>query len=289
MICFHHIDLDGHCAGAVIKLAHPQCRMYPINYDIKFPFNQIKENEKVWITDFSLQKPGQWKRLRKITKRIVWIDHHISEMNKVKGTAIERLGGVRTTKASAAALTWFYVHRNITPPAIVLYVSDYDTFTFKHGNTKFIEAGCSACNTDPGTIKGLKFWKTLMENSAFAREKLESLTKEGEIIVRYRKRLTLDFISSYGFEADLDGHKCLCCLDPKGINFYDCLREQFDLGDYDFVVTFSFNGENWNVSVYSEKGDNDTSIICRRYGGGGHTKAGGFQAKTLPFENVKRI
>lgn len=291
-ICFYHTDLDGHCSGSLVKLSNPHFKMYPINYDIKFPYDKIKENEEVWIVDFSLQEPGAWEKLAEITKNVTWIDHHISEILNCTGTPAETFKGIRTTTASAALLSWYYIYKHVKPPKIVMYVSDYDTFSWKKKYTKLVEAGCSSYNTDPGSSAGLEFWRTLIDNEDTKEGKnlLVSLIKDGKSINRYRRKLVLDFLPKYGFEAILDGNKCLCCTSPKNISFYDSLREQVDLGKYNYVVGLEFHGPGWTVGVYTDKEDGDASVICKKFGGGGHRLAAGFQAKDLSMlKNIKRI
>jgi oligoribonuclease NrnB/cAMP/cGMP phosphodiesterase (DHH superfamily) len=291
MICFHHIDLDGHCSGALVKLANPHCKLYPINYDIEFPYDRIKENEEVWIVDYSLQDPGAWNKLAKKTKNVTWIDHHISEILNSTGTPAETFKGIRTTTASAALLSWYYIYKHVTPPMIVKYVSDYDTFSWKKKYTKEVESGCSSYNTDPGTSAGLEFWRTLVDNEDTDGKKLlVSLIKDGRIINRYRKQLALDFIPMYGFEAELDGKRLLCFSVPKNISFYDSLREQIDLSGYKYIGIVEYHGNGWTVGVYTDKEDGDASVICKKFGGGGHRQAAGFQAKDLSMlKNIKRI
>jgi nanoRNase/pAp phosphatase (c-di-AMP/oligoRNAs hydrolase) len=56
--------------------------------------------------------------------------------------------------------------------------------------------------------------------------------------------------------------------------------------DYDIMIPFSFNGEEWNVSLYTKK-DIDVGKIAIKYGGGGHAKAAGFRCKELPFSKIE--
>ena len=82
MKCIHHDDLDGKCAAAIIKHFHPDCEMISMDYEKDFPFDIIQPMEKIWIIDFTLQKPGEFKKLCDIAgkENVVWIDHH--EINK---------------------------------------------------------------------------------------------------------------------------------------------------------------------------------------------------------------
>jgi len=56
MKCFYHsADLDGHCSGAIVKLRHPNCEMWPIDYGDEFPWDKIRWNETIYMVDFSLE------------------------------------------------------------------------------------------------------------------------------------------------------------------------------------------------------------------------------------------
>ena len=53
------------------------------------------------------------------------------------------------------------------------------------------------------------------------------------------------------------------------------------------MITFSTNGKQWRVSLYQDgRPDVDCSVIAKKYGGGGHKGAAGFECVTLPFKIV---
>ena len=68
------------------------------------------------------------------------------------------------------------------------------------------------------------------------------------------------------------------------LNLSNCSSEYFKSlpeGKYDAFIAFAFNGKEWIVSMYSTSAD--VSVICKKYGGGGHKKAAGLHTKELPF------
>jgi len=78
MICYHHNDLDGRCAAAIVLKKYPECKMREINYKDNPDFlEEVQENELVYIVDFSF-KPDKMQELLAVTqaKRIHWGDHH---------------------------------------------------------------------------------------------------------------------------------------------------------------------------------------------------------------------
>jgi nanoRNase/pAp phosphatase (c-di-AMP/oligoRNAs hydrolase) len=51
------------------------------------------------------------------------------------------------------------------------------------------------------------------------------------------------------------------------------------------MLVFGFTNGNWTVSMYTDKPDINVGLIAKKYGGGGHVGASGFQCiGELPFE-----
>lgn len=110
MKCFYHgIDLDGKMSGAIVRHFEPECEMFPINYGDQFPWHKIKENEKVYMVDFSLQPFGHMEHLVKEC-RLNWIDHHEVAIEDAGKTGInDSLDGVHLEVGiGACQLTWEY-------------------------------------------------------------------------------------------------------------------------------------------------------------------------------------
>ena len=86
MKCFYHDDLGGKCAAAIVKYNNKSCDLFMIDYNKDFPFDIIKPNEKIWIVDFSLQKPGEFKKLYDLVgfDNLIWIDHHQTAIKKIE-------------------------------------------------------------------------------------------------------------------------------------------------------------------------------------------------------------
>ena len=47
-----------------------------------------------------------------------------------------------------------------------------------------------------------------------------------------------------------------------------------NIDDYDILIGFSYDGDNWNYSLRSTKVD--CAVLAMKYGGGGHKGAAGF-------------
>lgn len=119
MKCFYHLDLDGKCAGYLVW--HYAClgeedekpeNFIKINYGMEFPLDKIEKDERVFIVDFSIE-PEDMRELLKITKNVVWIDHHKTTIEKYKDFE-SYIPGIRMTGPgiSGASLVWWYFNNN---------------------------------------------------------------------------------------------------------------------------------------------------------------------------------
>lgn len=127
MKCFYHsADLDGHCSGAIVKLAHPECEMIPINYGQEFPWDTIILGETVFMVDFSLPA-GDMKALN-LNSDLRWIDHHKSAIEALSGL----YKGIREIGLGACELVWRYCFPNDPVPYAVHLLSVYDVWRFEY-------------------------------------------------------------------------------------------------------------------------------------------------------------
>ena len=104
------------------------------------------------------------------------------------------------------------------------------------------------------------------------------LIQQGETMTTFRDGWAKEYMK-LGFETEFEGVKCFA------VNLGHCNSEYFkSLPDdkYDALMPFVFNGDMYTVSLYSKTVD--VSEIAKKYGGGGHKGAAGFQCKQLPFE-----
>jgi oligoribonuclease NrnB/cAMP/cGMP phosphodiesterase (DHH superfamily) len=272
--------MDGKCAGAIVykfykkdrdltKYMGEECEFISIDYKDEFPFSNIRPSETVIIVDFSLQKEGEFENLLKITDKIIWIDHH--------KTAIEKHGnlnirGIRKDGTAGCELTWQYFYPGIPIPKVVKLLGDYDTWAFKYGeDTNKLQTGIRLYDTNPES----KEWLKWLDPSYLPVEELGM----GEISLKYRDNYYAGLIKSWSFWTKFEGYKTIACnAGSVSSQLFDSIIE-----DYDIMAPFAFDGKQWTVSLYTKKDEIDVSEIAKKYGGGGHKKASGFQCKELPF------
>ncbi|HCW04982.1 MAG TPA: phosphohydrolase [Clostridium sp.] len=278
MKCFYHNDLDGKCAGAIVYKYYvrggnldksERAVFIPIDYKDSFPFGSINNNELVVIVDFSLEKPGDFECLLDITENVIWIDHHKSAIEKHNGLDIK---GIRKDGTAGCELAWKYFYPNNPMPKVVELVGDYDVWKFKYGDdTRNFQAGIGLFENNPESDNWLDWlWDRFKPNS---------IINKGKTVMKYRNNYYKDLVYSISFPTEFEGYTAIACNACKvGSMLFDSVADM----NFDLMLPFYFDGNQWVVSMYTTK-EIDCSEIAKKYGGGGHKQAAGFQCKELPF------
>ena len=289
----YHNDADGKCAGFWVKelaYAEEYIGYIEIDYGREFPFDKIKDNETVYIVDYSIE-PSEMDRLLEITPNVTWIDHHISAIKKYKNYDKE-IRGIRYDGVAGCMLTYCYLKHmtdrgigDIKPfeesmtedaPMFTKLIADYDVWTFKYGHlTKEFHAGFKTLsNTAPFS----NCWMVL-NDPVYDYGATDVLIKEGVSRIKYRKETMEHYCKAFGFEVIFNGYKCFA------INMGMMSSDDFvinNIDDYDMRIGFVFNGHEWRYSLRSTKVD--CSKVAMLYGGGGHKGAAGFSTKECGLE-----
>lgn len=273
MKCFYHgSDLDGKCSGAIVrKVTHTnnmsKCEFIPYYYK-DFPYSSIEKDELVLLVDCSCD----FEELLKITKNVVWIDHHITAIEKYKCFNIP---GLQEDGISACELTWKHFYPDVTVPPVVRLLGDYDVWKFKYGeDSKVLQAGIRLFDSSVES----PMWDIWLNPEYFPHDELS----RGKIASLYREDYYKSVVKKLVFFTMFEGHKAVCCnASCVGSMLFDSVKDNFDI-----MMPFDFDGKGWNISIYTTKDDIDCSEIAKKYGGGGHKKAAGFRCTKLPFKEV---
>lgn len=274
MKCFYHGDLDGKCAGAIVYAFTPCCSrsdFYEVDYGRDFPFDVIEDGERVFIVDWSLnQIEGGWEKLMAITNDIVWIDHHKSALEGCNF----KFKGIQNTGEAGCVLTWqFFKGQDAVPFGFDL-VGDYDIWRFKYGDdTVAFQNAMKLYDTHPTS----SIWRDVYSSQ----KTIDKLLGEGYIIKRSLEMSGGAKVKKLGFTTEFEGHKAVACNAFAGSKLFDSIET-----DADLKITFRHDGTQFTVSVYSSNNDIDCSEIAKKYGGGGHKGAAGFQCDAIPFKRL---
>ena len=260
MKCFHHNDIDGKAAGAIVarKTGNYNKADYIIyDYSKPIPTELIEEGETVYFVDLSFME----------------ILKTYPEYEKVKG--------IRKEGISGAALTYMYLfHCEFDDiPMFLKYISDFDCWQFKLEDTLFFKYALEATDYEALDI----IWNQLFRAEYSASNGLlDKMIESGKAISKYVEKEYEQYRKAYAYESRIDGVKCLVVNRRcNSLIFGDLIK------DYPIVAIWVFDGEKYKYSIYSDKPDIDCSKIAERYGGGGHKGASGFVSEKMIFNKVK--
>lgn len=284
---FYHKDLDGRCSAGVMyhflvgtrkhSLSPSSIIFHSITYGMEFPFEKIAEDDHVYIVDYSIH-PDEMLRLWGLTKNIVWIDHHITAIEKYKDFPYD-IGGNRDTAKCGALLCWEWCFPDQDVPASVLLTNDYDLWTFQYGDfTKSFQIYMETFEAnfpnslwlDPDIFEETEVMGYLTETPP---------VRDGRLLLNYKRKTDERKAKSLCFTTKVDDIRFLCANTQGNSATVDSM---FDPEKHDAIMLFHFNGRHWKFGLYTEK-DIDLTPIAVANGGGGHKKACGFELSNEEF------
>lgn len=256
MKCYYHNDLDGRCAAFLVYNKFSFVELISMDYSKNPNLKDILKNETIYIVDYHFTDEIM-EKLLKITKNIIWIDHHKTIMDNKYNT--EKIKGIRSIEKSGCELVWDYLYWKEIIPFFVELIGDYDTWKFEYKKkTEAFHEGMMLYNTDPKS----NVWKSLYN--------LElnhmNIIDKGRICIRYRENLCEEYLESYCFEMKYEGYRCLVC----NIHKFGSKTFGNKINAYDICITIVFNGQEWIHGLYTVMDNIDVSEIAKKYGGGGH-------------------
>jgi len=275
MKCFYHnADLDGRCSAAIVRKKYPKCEMVGINYGDKFPWDILEEGEQVIMVDFHLQPFDDMVRLS-LKHHLTWIDHHISARLDYENPKYSKFVAnvVVDINYAACELAWRYYFPQKAIPKGVKLLGRYDVFDLDVPQTLPFQYGMRMYNDiEPESF----VWDLVFSGQRIF---LEDTIKNGNLVLKYQEAENEKFIRGYGIETEFEGVPAIVINGRANSQMFEGVNEE----DYPLWITFiRTKNKHWTVTLFSKT--IDVSIIAKKYGGGGHVGAAGFQCSTLPFK-----
>jgi oligoribonuclease NrnB/cAMP/cGMP phosphodiesterase (DHH superfamily) len=291
IVVIYHDDLDGQ-ASAQIFIEYNKYNkrdkliLMPSDYDKELDYNSfIKPDDIVYCFDF---KPDI-KKILDITEMFVWIDHHKTAIESEYNN--DSIKGIRSDKFAACELVWRYFFSNekfpelFKVPLAVQYIGNYDSWKWKElvdsNNDDDNQLGYNSCYFYEGMLSEPRIFDMLdlcIFNSKDSDKWVDIIIRRGKIVDRFLTQDSSEVIKNNAYKSELDGYSCYCCNTTRHSSLlFDSIDDE-----YDVMVAYNFNGNNWCVSLYSKNKNVDVSDIAKKYGGGGHKGAAGFTAETIP-------
>lgn len=293
MTIFYHNDADGHCAAALVALyREEECknctsnyeqRFCEMDYNTPFPIEYIKNDEVVYILDYSID-PEDMRKLLAKTENVIWIDHHKTAIEKYNDFGVDIRGIREADGDSGCLLTYKYLLRSRKLmdingiPSMVTLINDWDTWTHDMYQSRYFIMAFNSKDTQPWN---LSFWSHIDDNNY-----INDMIQDGIVMTRYRDGWAKDVLNHIGSSMDFMGLKVYAVNIPHANSDYfksipDSVKEE-----HDALMPFYYdlNKRVYVASLYSTRPEVDVSIVAKRLGGGGHKNAAGFSTKILPFD-----
>jgi oligoribonuclease NrnB/cAMP/cGMP phosphodiesterase (DHH superfamily) len=282
MKCFYHgVDFDGKCSGAIVKLKYPNCELIGIDYGDPFPWDMIHDDEVLFMVDFAIQPHVDMERLyAKTGGKLVWIDHHKTALEWAGLSGFDNVcKGVRSPELAGCELTWRYLHGGDEFPRAVALLGRYDVWDHQHPQTLPFQFGMRLAENPP---EDTAWWHDL-----FTREQaVLDIIETGHICQAYAEQSHAGVCKMAGFDLEWEGLRWTAVNGPyRGSMVH---KSRFDHERHDAMLGFYWTGKQWTLSLTTDKPGIDVSAIAKKYGGGGHKGAAGFQANNLPFALVRK-
>lgn len=298
VVIFHHDDADGYASAAVIgesrireKLDFRVCSHgKPMN------FENIDDVDEVFILDYSFSNLCDQKNIIELSNRlkntIIWIDHHITSDEIIKSSPVfkkmAKAGFVDTSNRYAGCmLSYFWLHdkkyHEAECPMWITYISDVDTWAHEYPNSKYFCSGLALSDLNDRFINIHNTYSFINYTQFRTQPVVDYLIEKGKTISTFREKENKKTMTrSFERKIVVNGkdHN-VCCVNASGnsLLFGDAYE------NYDFVMTFGFNGDNWVYTMFSKDDGTDVGQIAKACGeyygitGGGHIHAAGFSSK----------
>jgi len=286
--CFYHkVDFDGECSGAIVKRSYPQCEMIGINYGDEFPWDSIELDETIFMVDFGMQPFDDMVKLKEKCGKLIWIDHHSTALNDLKESGVE-FDGIQKEDKAGCELTWEYLNPDTPLPDSVYYLGRYDVWDL-NANPNILSFQYGMKQYEDTTPES-NIWNEILPSKSFKEylngkvnpNHLAKIIVDGNLILKYQKAENKKRCEAMSFETEFEGLKAIAM--NMGMTSSQIFDSVYDENKYDIMLPFSRKLGQWTVSIYTTKDNIHVGKIAKKYGGGGHKGAAGFQCSKLPFK-----
>ena len=271
MIIYHHDDLDGITAAAIIYNEFKTGVYIPVNYGDMWNPEDVKD-AVVYVVDFSF--PDMY-ALKNACHTLVWVDHHKSAMdNQPAAWNDQSIEGKRSLEYSGCELIWMYFYDD-PMPGIIKFVGDRDMWKFAYLQTKAI--------TEAAAYK-LKHHECFMWDELFnpklEYKALETLYDNGVILLEAQyDRIEKAYES--GKDIYFNGLKTRIVNASADISE---IGQRIYTSGYDLAIVWRMVDDKAVVSFRSAANSNVlVNTIAQQFGGGGHPHAAG---ATLSIDKI---
>jgi len=273
---YHNSDYDGECSAAIVnynytKFASNQekIKFIGMNHSDEFPlWDKVDKNDTVCMVDFSLPM-NDMILLNQITN-LIWIDHHKSSIDEYNDIIDFNIIGNREIGKGACELTWKFLLPNLKLPKAVKLLSNFDVWKHTEDVIPF-QYGLSLYDT---SVENKKVWFKLFDhnNTVFVFD----IIATGKLLYKNKQMIDKKYMKLYSFNTTFEGYNVIAvnrrCNSLAFISVFNKNKHQI-------MIPFFYNPDNkkWIHSIYTPFDNIDVSEIAKKYSGGGHKQAAGFE------------
>lgn len=317
ILIVHHNDADGHCAAAIVRyeLTNPMNLVdyYEYNYSGNVEA-EIKSGATVYLVDISMSIFVEQfiQNCLKEACKVIHIDHHKPSVQYYNDNTVEDPNWIyfvhdendeKNGAISGALLTFIYtcmkedkrnkpmdvdfdltelrdhlifdgdMENEYRVPMLIRMIDDHDVWRHNLVESKPFSYAYKRMPADMVDPAEDDLWEAIYNDNHHL---LFNSIQSGERYVQDENERNESLRNIGGFITAKFNNNCYCLnnlfagSDQFGDMYEDC----------DMVCRFAYNGKAWKYSLYSSNPEIDCSDIAKRYGGGGHKGAAGFD---LPY------
>lgn len=275
IVVLYHADCpDGFgSAWAAWKKFGKTADYVPVEHGESFPIGL--EDKELYLLDFSYGEEETAQLIAK-NKRVTTIDHHITSEQAIKMTSDYRF----SLDNSGSILSWDYFHKGKPTPKMLQYIEDRDLWRFKFPETDNVCAFIDSLDFD------FKVWDKVAEDMENENTKKE-YQKQGQFMLTHEKRLMEDIINANTKKVMFEGYDTYVANAPY---FFASHIGQILIKKLPpIAITWNEDKNSVHISLRSD-GTVNVGEIAKKYGGGGHKMAAGFELPSIslfPWRSIK--
>jgi len=265
-------------SAAIIKQVYPKAECVEMQYgygEHEFLAYEQEKYDFVFVVDFSFTERIMKVLEQSAIKEFIWIDHHKTAMEKLPELwNSDAIGGLRDLTRSAAMLTWewFFNPYELAPLSVQL-VEDYDLWRFDLENTKeFAEA--------------VQFWDVGDFVKVLGRDELSDIIDDGVSLLE-QKMKRIEQLIKKSKQIYFDNHYSYIVNSTSDVSMVGNQILENKIGcEVAIICQLKFDETPKVIVSLRSKEGIDVSNIAKKYGGGGHPQAAGFEINLDDFQNL---
>lgn len=257
-LCIYHGNCaDGFGAAWAVRKALPDAEFYAGTYQRPPP--DVTGRDVVMV-DFSYKRPALLEMARQ-AKSILILDHHKSALEDLVDLP-ENVTAVFDMARSGAMMAWQHFFPNTPPPRLIEHIQDRDLWRFTLHGTQEIQAAVFSYTYN------FHVWDQLM-----ARD-VEHLRVEGVAIERKHHKDVAELVKVTKRRMVIGGFDVPVANLPYT---YSSDAGHLMAHEEPFAACYWDTPTGRVFSLRSSDDGEDVSAVAKRYGGGGHQNAAGFE------------